>query len=81
MDLAGAGIAGPARPRRNPVTPGCLGLPVIEGGLAHFECTLRKEYIEGDHVIIVGAVESGGVAQEQTPLIYFRGRYHSARPD
>jgi flavin reductase (DIM6/NTAB) family NADH-FMN oxidoreductase RutF len=54
---------------------------VIEGGLAHFECTLRKEYIEGDHVIIVGAVESGGVAQEQTPLIYFRGRYHSARPD
>ena len=63
-----------------PVKQGYLGLPVIEGALAHFECTLRGEYIEGDHVILVGAVESGGVAPEQSPLVYFRGKYHSARP-
>lgn len=51
-----------------------LGLPLIEGALAHLECTTVGKYPEGDHTIFVGRVEQACVATGQ-PLLYFKGKY------
>jgi flavin reductase (DIM6/NTAB) family NADH-FMN oxidoreductase RutF len=51
-----------------------LDVPLIDGALAHIECTTAQTHAAGDHVIFVGHVErvhAGGGA----PLLYFRGRY------
>jgi flavin reductase (DIM6/NTAB) family NADH-FMN oxidoreductase RutF len=53
---------------------GALGPALIEGALAHIECRVHARYPAGDHTILVGAVDSVGVA-EGNPLLYFRGRY------
>jgi len=57
-----------------PILSGRLGVPLIEGSLAHFECRLAQQYVEGDHVILIGAVEAGRVSEGE-PLLYFRGSY------
>ena len=39
-------------------TEGRSGAPLITGSVATFECFNRSRYVEGDHVIFVGEVES-----------------------
>ena len=63
-----------------PFRPGVLGVPLIEGALAHLECRTVSAHVEGDHTIFVGRVESAQ-AGEGEPLLYFRGRYHRLRGD
>ena len=50
------------------------GAPIIEGSLAHFDCTLATTYDGGDHVIIVGNVVEAA-AEDGAPLLYFKGTY------
>lgn len=57
------------------------GSPVIEGTLAHLDCTIHAVYEGGDHFIVVGKVEhleahpeDAGVTE---PLLYFKGRYRT----
>jgi flavin reductase (DIM6/NTAB) family NADH-FMN oxidoreductase RutF len=57
-----------------PWTPGPHGLPLIEGSVAWFDCASRSQYDEGDHVILVGRVESFGAAGGN-PLIFHASRY------
>lgn len=56
-------------------------LPVIPGVLATFQCSLEREYQEGDHLLFVGRVErltlDGG---DRPALGYFRGRYLTGEP-
>ncbi len=54
--------------------PGPSGLPLIEGSVAWFDCSNRSQYDEGDHVILVGRVESFG-ASGGVPLIFHASRY------
>ena len=61
-----------------PHTISDLGLPLIEGAIAHLECTTVSTHVEGDHTIFVGRVESIGVGEGE-PLLYYRGRYHRLR--
>ena len=63
-----------------PYRLGVLGVPLIEGALAHLECRTVSAYVEGDHTIFVGRVESAH-AGEGEPLLYYRGRYHHLRGD
>ena len=63
-----------------PYRLGVLGVPLIEGALAHLECRIVSTYVEGDHTIFVGRVESAS-AGEGDPLLYYRGRYHRLRGD
>lgn len=51
-----------------------LGLPLLEGALAHIECVTVSTHVEGDHTIFVGRVEAGRVG-DGDPLLYFRGKY------
>jgi flavin reductase (DIM6/NTAB) family NADH-FMN oxidoreductase RutF len=58
---------------------GTLGVPLIEGALAHLECRTVSRHVEGDHTILVGRVEDArnGVGE---PLLYFRGKYGRLAP-
>ena len=58
---------------------GELGLPVLVGSLAYFECLVKEEVDGGDHMIIIGEVENGGIGEIEDPLLYFRGRYRTAK--
>jgi flavin reductase (DIM6/NTAB) family NADH-FMN oxidoreductase RutF len=56
------------------------GLPLLAGALAWFECRTVQQYDGGDHVIVVGEVEAGGVRDDGEPLLYFRRRYRRLAP-
>jgi flavin reductase (DIM6/NTAB) family NADH-FMN oxidoreductase RutF len=50
------------------------GLPRLEGCIAWFECGIRSRHEEGDHVILVGRIESFETARGK-PLIFHDSRY------
>lgn len=56
---------------------GMTGCPVVGSCLVTFECRYFATYDGGDHVIIVGEVLDFQVGSQNTPLIYFRGKYHA----
>lgn len=52
--------------------------PVLPGALAWFQCRTDAVHRGGDHLILVGAVESVDVARDSTrPLLYWRGDYRA----
>lgn len=53
---------------------GVLGLPLIEGALAHLECRVREEMSGGTHRIFIGGVHAAH-ARTGRPLSYFRGTF------
>lgn len=57
------------------------GSPVIDGTLAHLDCTIHAVYEGGDHFIVVGRVEHLEAHPEDAavaePLLYFKGRYRT----
>jgi len=61
--------------------PTAHGLPVLfADSLASAECALVQEVPGGDHVILIGRVESGQLPAPGTqPLVYFRRSYVSWR--
>jgi flavin reductase (DIM6/NTAB) family NADH-FMN oxidoreductase RutF len=58
------------------VSPGVLGLPLLDGCLAALECALEGTYGGGDHLIVVGRVHKVHVnGDDARPLLFYRGRY------
>jgi flavin reductase (DIM6/NTAB) family NADH-FMN oxidoreductase RutF len=57
-----------------------FGLPLIDGALAHLECTTANTHVEGDHTIFVGLIEHA-TATDGEPLMYFRGKYQRLREE
>lgn len=52
------------------------GCPILKDCIANLECELDSVYEGGDHVILVGVVQSMASCDgELDPLLYFRGRY------
>ena len=50
---------------------GASGAPVLESAAAHLDCLLTNTIEAGDHVLVVGRVVGGAVADEAaTPLRY-----------
>ncbi len=58
-------------------TPGTLGLPLLSGALARFECAREHAYEGGDHTIFLGRVVGMELAgdTERPALGFFRGGY------
>lgn len=56
---------------------GRWGAPLLEGCLAVLECRTHSQVPEGDHIVMVGAVEALHVHGGQ-PLLYFGAAYHRA---
>ena len=65
---------------RFPTHPSHCGMPLIDGALACFECTLAATHDAGDHAIILGEVTR---AQHRAgiPLVFQGGRYGQFAPD
>ncbi|WP_153505229.1 flavin reductase family protein [Cumulibacter manganitolerans] len=65
-----------------PWSPGPSGAPLLEGVLAHIDCTIEAVHAGGDHLIVVGRVLHLAAATELKPLVYFRSSFESlaARP-
>jgi 3-hydroxy-9,10-secoandrosta-1,3,5(10)-triene-9,17-dione monooxygenase reductase component len=56
------------------------GSPVIEGALAHLDCTIHAVHEAGDHFVVIGRVQHLEAAPDPAttePLLYFRGRYRT----
>ena len=56
------------------VRQGNLGVPLLEGAVAHIECTLTSTYEGGDHTIYVGEIQSVAASGDR-PLLFFKGKY------
>lgn len=50
------------------------GVPVIEGALARFDCTLHATHEGGDHTIVVGRVLRAANRQG-APLVFSQGKF------
>ncbi|HZZ01245.1 MAG TPA: flavin reductase family protein [Candidatus Baltobacteraceae bacterium] len=57
-----------------PYGVGETGAPVLEGTIAHFECSVSQEHHAGSHSIFLGRVVAC-VARAATPLGYFNGGF------
>ena len=53
---------------------GLGGCPVLEDGIAHFECSVHDRVEAGDHVIMLGRVERMQ-HRDGIPLLYSSGQY------
>jgi flavin reductase (DIM6/NTAB) family NADH-FMN oxidoreductase RutF len=56
---------------------GKTGCPLIRPALAAFECLPYATYEGGDHLIIVGRVDSFEATPDGDPLVFYRGGYHA----
>ena len=54
------------------------GVPLLNGCLARFECSLEAEHDAGDHVIIIGRVNRAS-ARDGLPLLFQGGRFISIK--
>jgi len=69
---------GSAKYRETPFTEGPFGLPLLPSALVHLECSVFARYPGGDHIIIVGQVETGAQPASDAalqPLIYYARSY------
>ena len=55
------------------------GSPMLEGALAHVDCTIHTVHEAGDHYVVIGRVLDLVVGSEERPdpLLFYRGEYRS----
>lgn len=59
-----------------PWQPGAAGMPLLDGAIAHLECTVIQEIPIGDHLLFIGRVdELRSTGGSRLPLLWFRRRY------
>ncbi len=65
--------------------PSELGCPVIDGSLAHIDCTVQSVHDGGDHFVVFGSVhalsEEHRAQLKPRPLLFYRGEYTGIEPD
>jgi flavin reductase (DIM6/NTAB) family NADH-FMN oxidoreductase RutF len=71
-------LSGPEKFAGLPVRSGLEGVPLLEGGLATFECRLARSVPVADHQLLLGEVESLTVGRDVAPLLFFRSHYGEA---
>lgn len=60
-----------------------LGSPILDGCLAHIDCTVHSVTDGGDHFVVFGSVHSLSEvpAVKPRPLLFYRGEYTGIEPD
>lgn len=58
-----------------PYRPGATGSPLLEGCVAHIDCSLSGTVPAGDHTIFIGRVLDLGADADEHPLAFHRGRF------
>lgn len=51
------------------------GAPLLDGCLAYIECEVADRFPGGDHTIFIGRVLGGEVLSEESPLLFYEGKY------
>jgi 3-hydroxy-9,10-secoandrosta-1,3,5(10)-triene-9,17-dione monooxygenase reductase component len=64
---------------------GELGIPLLDGAIAHIECDIEAVYPGGDHYIAVGRVRAldsqlTEPGAEPSPLLFYRSGYRTLHP-
>lgn len=57
-------------------SPSELGMPLLDGALAHLECLVVRSLEAGDHTVLIGEVRHASCA-EGKPLVYFDSAYRT----
>ena len=58
------------------------GVPILSGTLASMVCTIDRVLDGGDHIIVIGQVDSfTRPVSSELPLLYFAGRYRGVRSE
>ena len=57
-----------------PLGAGRTNVPIVKGAVAVLECSFWNEYAGGDHAILIGKVQHIRFNQENTPIVYCRGK-------
>ena len=70
----------PAKMTRIATRPGTRGLPLIEGALSVFECTLAEAIPSGTHVVLIGRVVRVRSEGAGAPALFFRSRLVAGMP-
>jgi 3-hydroxy-9,10-secoandrosta-1,3,5(10)-triene-9,17-dione monooxygenase reductase component len=61
----------------SPVT----GSPILEGSLAHVDCTIHTVHEAGDHYVVIGRVVDLDTDEvDGDPLLFFQGKYRTTDP-
>ena len=58
---------------------GIDGLALLEGAVAHLQCTIVARHRGGDHTIVIGEVVAASAVEDGRALIYHRGEYQRMR--
>jgi flavin reductase (DIM6/NTAB) family NADH-FMN oxidoreductase RutF len=56
------------------------GVPLIKGGIAHFDCRVIATFTSGTHTIFIGAVLAADGDLHARPLMYFNRGYQTITP-
>lgn len=74
MASRGADKFGEVKWTPSPVT----GSPILEGSLAHVDCTIETVHEAGDHYVVIGRVVDLNTDEvDGDPLLFFRGKYRT----
>lgn len=57
---------------------GAFGTPLLDGVLAHLECSVVRTFEAGDHTVLIGEVRRAS-HREGKPLVFFDSAYHRLR--
>jgi len=57
---------------------GSSGTPLLDGVLAHLECSVVRTFEAGDHTVLIGEVRRASHT-EGRPLVFFDSAYHHLR--
>ncbi|MFI5417991.1 MAG: flavin reductase family protein [Candidatus Lutacidiplasmatales archaeon] len=62
-----------------PIRRGELGLPLLVGATATFECRVVEAHPAADHLLVLGEVVRAEAGDDASPLLFFRSRYADRR--
>jgi flavin reductase (DIM6/NTAB) family NADH-FMN oxidoreductase RutF len=57
--------------------PASSGTPLLDGALAHLECSTMRTFETGDHVVLIGQVQRAAFSEGEKPLVYFNSAYRN----
>ena len=57
--------------------PAQSGTPLLDGALAHLECSMVRTFEVGDHAVLIGEVKRAAFSKGEKPLVYFNSEYRN----
>lgn len=56
------------------------GLPLVDGAVAHIECSIHTIAEAGDHFLVLGEVNAMALGRPASPLVFHKGDYAQVIP-